>query len=1062
MLHLHLSNRAENLFHALSAVMATPIRDVFQPEVIVVEEIGMARWLSQQLAEQQGIAANIEFPLPAGFVWRLLSGQLQAGTAEVGFSKRTLLWYSMALLPGLKDRPGFAPIQRYLSGGETETKTYQLSRQIADLFDQYLVYRPDWIRRWEAGEDGHWQAQLWRAMREISTESHWAGLLEEFKRSIDTHGFKAKGLPERVSLFAISALSPGYIKLLAQIAAHIDVHLFVINPSVTYWGDIVSEQNLARLRDKWRQSGRPDVSELYTVGNPLLASMGEPCRDFIDQWHEYSPVEYDYFDVPGDDSLLSLIQGDILHLQARGSEEIPAHTLPLDESLQVHACHSPMREVQVLHDRLLKLFDNRTDLKPHEIVVMAPDIAHYAPYIDSVFGATPRDRSIPYSVASLALTQQPLVETLLEWLLLPDERFEAPTVIGWLEIPAIQSRFGLDDESVERVRQWVDESGIRWGLDAQHKAELGLPANEQNTWAFGFDRLFLGYAMPADSALFHGVAPFSNIEGSEALWLGQLREFIAQLARWRKELAAPATLREWQGRINRLIDQFFLPDQDEELFIDNLREQVAAMVTSAETAGFSGAVSAPIVHQHLSGLLTSAGGSYRLLGGRVTFSNIIPVRSIPFRVVCLLGMNDGEFPRNQRPLGFDLIAQHPRKGDRSLREDDRYVFLESLLSAREILHISYVGRSQQDNSERLPSVVVTELLDYIEQGYQLAEGKLREALHIEHPLQPFSQRNFAAGSYAAEWLERASVQTSFSAVPLPVEERDESRQSVTIEALVRFLVSPSRYFLEQVLGIHCAEYEEALAESERFDLDALDAYFIKDEMLSDLISDQKYDAHYELFLARGELPHGGLGRYCFDEAVEGLSDFAQVVKQNLQGNASTIDIDLSIGGLSITGHLANVIDGRLVRYRPAKLKAKDQLALWVAHLALCASGHPGESLLLALDTSFSLMPLEVEEATRHLESLVTLYQQGSVAAVPLFQNASVTYVEKILKESNEQGALTAAKGKWGSTEYYTGDCDDPWNAQAFRDSDPFDERFAEVAMTVWEPILRPRVQGDSA
>src|SRR5512143_2605473 len=277
MLHLHLSNRAENLFYALSAVMADPIRDIFQPEIIVVEEIGMARWLSQQLAEQQGIAANIQFPLPAGFVWRLLQGQLQEEAAEAGLSKSTLVWYSMALLPGLKDRPGFESIQRYLSGAETETKTYQLSRQIADLFDQYLVYRPDEIRRWEAGEERHWQAQLWRAMREISTESHWAGLLEEFKRSIETHGFKAKGLPERVSLFAISALSPGYIQLLAHIAAHIDVHLYVVNPSVNYWGDIVSDQDLARLRDKWRQSGRPDVSELYTIGNPLLASMGKPC-----------------------------------------------------------------------------------------------------------------------------------------------------------------------------------------------------------------------------------------------------------------------------------------------------------------------------------------------------------------------------------------------------------------------------------------------------------------------------------------------------------------------------------------------------------------------------------------------------------------------------------------------------------------------------------------------------------------------------------------------------------------------------------------------------------------
>jgi exodeoxyribonuclease V gamma subunit len=1056
MLHLHLSNRAENLFRALACVVATPIRDVFQPEVIVVEENGMARWLSQQLAEQHGVAANIEFPLPAGFVWRLLHGQLQVGAAEAGFSKSTLVWYSMALLPSLKDSPGFEPIHRYLSGAEPETKIYQLSRQIADLFDQYLIYRPDEIRRWEAGEKTHWQSQLWRAMRKISSESHWAGLIEDFKRSLDTQGFNAKGLPERVSLFAISALSPGYIELLSLIAEHIDVHLYVINPSVNYWGDIVSERDLARLRDTWRKAGRSDVSELYTVGNPLLASMGKPCRDFLDQWHAYPSQEHDYFEAPEEASLMSLVQGDVLHLQARGGGELPQHTIPLDESIQVHSCHSPMREVQVLHDRLLKLFNNRPDLKPHEIVVMAPDMGMYAPYIESVFGASLADRFIPYSVASLSLTQQPLVETLLAWLRLPEERFDAPTVIGWLEIPAIQIRFGLDQESVERIRQWVDESGIRWGLDGRHKAELGLPANEHNTWMFGFDRLFLGYAMPSDADLFRGVAPFNNIEGSEALWLGQLREFLAQLARWRKELASPVTLLEWQGRINRFIEQFFLPDEDEALILYNLREQVARVVTSAEAAGFSDVVSSEILHQHLSNLLMSAETPYRLLGGRVTFCNMIPVRSIPFRVVCLLGMNDGEFPRNQRPLGFDLIAQDPRKGDRSLREDDRYVFLESLLSVREVLHISYVGRSHQDNSERLPSVVVTELLDYIEQGYRLEEGELRKTILIEHPLQPFSWRNFTAGSYAAEWLERSAEQPVFSADPLQEIEHESSGNSLTIEGLIRFLVNPSRYFLEHSLGIHCAEYEEALAESEQFELKGLEAYGIKDEMLSELIN-KKHDGHFERFLARGELPHGGLGKYFFEQTVEGLDSFAEAVKQHLNGKAETIDIDLQVVGLSFTGRLTNVIDGKLVRYRPADRKHKDMLALWIAHLARCASGNPGESLHLGLDATYSLEPLDASEAHAHLEQLVTLYQQGRLTPLPLFLKASPAYVEKFLKVGDARGALIAARGKWKSNDYANGDDQDPWFAQAFRDSDPLDARFEQVSQTVWEPILRPIV-----
>jgi len=1058
MLHLHLSNRTENLFQALTGVMATPIRDVFQPEIIVVEEIGMARWLSHQLATQQGIAANIEFPLPAGFVWRLLQGQLQGSVAEAGFSKGSLLWYSMALLPGLKDKPGFEPIKHYLSGAEAETKTYQLSRQIADLFDQYLVYRPEQVLRWEAGEETHWQAQLWRAMRKLSAESHWAGLLEAFKRSIASEGFRAEDLPERVSLFAMSALSPGYIELLALVAEHIDVHLYLLNPSINYWGDIVSEQDLARLRDRWRATGRPDVSKLYTVGNPLLASMGKPGREFLDAWHDYPVHEHEYFIEPEEVSLLSHVQGDILNLQERGGEGIPQQMVSLDDSIQVHACHSPMREVQVLHDRLLNLFESRPELKPHEIVVMAPDMAKYAPYIESVFGAIPPERTIPYSVAALSLTQQPLIETLLSWLQLPEERFAAPTVMGWLEIPAIQARLGLDHEGLERIRQWVAESGIRWGLHAQHKAELGLPANGQNTWGFGFDRLFLGYAMSREVELFEGIAPYSNIEGSEAIWLGQLRAFIAQLAAWREELAKPATLAEWQGRINRIIEQFFLPDEEEVLYLEKLCEQLARLVSSAESAGFTATVSGNLVQQHLAGQLADSAASYRLLNGRVTFSSLIPVRSVPFRVVCLLGMNDGEFPRNQRPLGFDLIAQHPQNGDRSLREDDRYVFLESLLSAREVLHISYVGRSQQDDSERLPSVVVTELLDYVEQGYNLAEGKLRQALHIEHPLQPFSWRNFTAGSYAAEWLVRASEPAVFSALPLPETEQSEAPSVLTLEELSRFLANPSRHFLQHSLGIHCAEYDEALVEVERFELNHLDAYFIKDEMIAELLAKQtSVESHYERLAAEGELPHGALGRYCFDTLAEGVSEFAEDVAQKLQGNVEAIDIELTFDSVLLTGRLGNVVNGRLVRYRSAKLKAKDRLMLWLAHLARCACGNPGESMHLATDRTVTLEPLDADTAISQLGALVTLYCEGKDSPLPLFLNASVAYVEKLLKDGDEQAAISAAKGRWEGSDYAKGDSDDPWVAQAFRDVDPFDAHFVEVAMAVWEPILGPTV-----
>ncbi len=552
MLHLHLSNRTEQLLHELLLVTAEPLPSVFQSELIVVEEPGMARWLSWQIAQCRGIAANVQFPLPAAFLWQVLHAQLQQDATTAAFSKGSLLWLVLAVLPGLRKTAGFESIDHYLSGADEETRLYQLSRELADLFDQYLVYRPDLILAWEqqgddaptADKDARWQAQLWRAMRQQANAPHWPGLLDAFRRSVQQQGLRPGVLPARVSLFAVAALSPGYIELLGLLAAHVDIHVFLLNPSREYWGDIVPEKVLARLRDRWRQQGAEDVTGLYGAGNPLLASMGRPRRDFIERWLELPGMDSEAWVPAGAQHLLALLQDDLLELRTRGTDTEPPLCIAPDASLRVLACYSPLREVEALHDELLELFDTLPDLKPHEIVVMAPDISVYAPAIEAVFGAAPAGRSLPFSISAGSLLQQPLLDLLLAWLRLPQQRFDAPTVIGWLELAAVQRRLGLDAEQLARVREWVHESAIRWGLDARHKAVFGLPNEQQNTWDFGLRRLFLGYAMPDAAPLFAGVAPVAAVEGSAAPTLGSLQLFLDQLAAWQRELQQPATLRD--------------------------------------------------------------------------------------------------------------------------------------------------------------------------------------------------------------------------------------------------------------------------------------------------------------------------------------------------------------------------------------------------------------------------------------------------------------------------------------------------------------------------------------
>ena len=585
---------------------------------------------------------------------------------------------------------------------------------------------------------------------------------------------------------------------------------------------------------------------------------------------------------------------------------------------------------------------------------------------------------------------------------------------------------------------------------------MGLPANEQNTWLFGLRRLSIGYSMSSNAELFSSVAPFIDIEGAEAVWLGQLEAFIHQLSDMRHVLKEPATVIDWQQRINRIMDTFFETDDLDELLLNTVRESLATLVATAETAGYSGTMSFRVMHQHLSSVLSAATSSYQLLSGKVTFCNMSSVRFMPFRVVCLLGMSDDSFPRNESSPGFDLIAKQPVKGDRSQRADDRYLFLQALLSAREVLHISYVGRSQRDNSERIPSVVVSEVLEYIEQGYLLDNDTLLKRIQYEHPLQPFSAKNYDVksgnGSYSSEWLERNIRTQPFASDVLPAASIEQDQQSVSIRSLKYFLENPARHFLKNSLGIQSAEYTSTVEDSERFELDALQSYGLKNEYLGRLLDDINHENGYELSTARGELPHGLAGWNSYNNAIDGVSDLAERVRQRHLGDSVDIEINLEIQGVSITGLLSDVSGGGILRYRASSIKIKDLLNLWVEHLALCASGTCGESVHLGLDKTMIMKPMGRVEALKYLETIVSLYLEGYTRPIPILPNSSYEYAKWLPKKGAEE-ALVRAKSKWTSTNYSRGDDADPWIAQAFRDYDPYDEEFESVVRAVLIPMI---------
>ncbi|MFP3869988.1 MAG: exodeoxyribonuclease V subunit gamma, partial [Syntrophobacteria bacterium] len=745
-LRLYSSNRMEVLVEVLAEVLSTPPASPFDREIIIVQSNGMARWVCMELARRHGICANYSFPFPNSFVHEMFRKVFDDLPDHSPFDPKILTWKIVKVLPSFKKSPGFEGLNSYLGESGESLRCIQLAERIADTFDQYLLFRPEMILRWEKGEESHWQAVLWRELVKDEKVGHRASLGKPFLETLEDPLLDTRDFPERVSIFGISALPRFHVRILAGLSRFADVNLFLMNPCKEYWGDILPERALKAVMQRGARYNLTPEELHLEKGNSLLASMGVLGRDFWDLVNEFTCEETLLFEDPGEKTLLACIQSDILNLRDAGKGAEGKKALAEDdESIQIHSCHNPMREVEVLYDQLLDLFEKDPTLSPRDILVMTPDIEAYSPYIQAVFDVPGDDpRCIPFTIADRSIRKEgEIIDTFLGIFDLYGGRFAASQILSVLESPPVRRKFDLEEADLELIFTWVKDTRIRWGIDGESRSELGLPAFEDNTWKAGLERLLLGYAMPGqDQRMFGEVLPYDHIEGSQARALGKLLEFAQKLFTHVRGPLGPRSLSEWSKILTELLEAFFLPDEDTEGEMQVMRRLLKELGDTEELSGFHEKVDSTAVKWYLGRHLEREGFGYGFMSGGVTFCAMLPMRSIPFSIICLLGMNGGAYPRQSKPLGFDLLARDPRPGDRSRRNDDRYLFLEAILSAREKLYMSYVGQSIQDTTPMPPSVLVSELTDYIEQGFHIPGGKILDHIFRQHRLQAFSPAYF--------------------------------------------------------------------------------------------------------------------------------------------------------------------------------------------------------------------------------------------------------------------------------------------------------------------------------
>ena len=1093
-------NRLETLRELVVDWMRTHPLGPLENEVILVQSNGIAQWLQMALAADtdqggSGIAAALDVQLPARFLWDSYRGVLgrDAVPEQSPLDKQPLLWRLMRLLPELLEQPEFVPLKRFLADDSDCRKRYQLAERLADLFDQYQVYRADWLNDWAAGEDRIglaregfrqleaeevWQPALWRAvLADVGIErlsDSRAGIHPRFVEHLLNTEQRPASLPRRVIVFGISSLPAQTLEALAVIGRFSQVLLGVLNPCQFHWGDIVADQDLLRhqYRRQQRRPGAPvqlDDSTLHQHAHPLLAAWGKQGRDYInllDQHDERAAYEarfaainggrVDLFDEPQGSHLLAQLQSDILELRplTETREHWPALQAEQDHSLRFHLAHSPQREVEILHDQLLDAFANDPTLKPRDIIVMVPDVNTYAPHIQAVFGQySPDDpRAIPYTLADQGQRgQEPLLIALEHLLRLPDSRLPVSEVFDLLDVPALRNRFELNELELPTLHRWIEGAGVRWGLDQQRREALGMPAGlEANSWRFGLRRMLLGYAGGGTTA-WQGIEPYDEIGGLDAALIGPLSQLLQRLDEYEQQLRQPAAPVVWGQRLRQLLEDFFSVDTErDQLLLAQLHESLANWLELCEAVKLDSPLPLNVVAE---AWLDGAGQSQlsqRFLAGAVNVCTLMPMRAIPFKRICLLGMNDGDYPRAQPPLDFDLMGRDYRPGDRSRREDDRYLLLEALLSARDGLYISWVGRSIRDNSERPPSVLVGQLRDHLAAGWCLPDGgDLLAALTTEHPLQPFSRRYFSADSalfsYAREWRQLHNSRAG--------DDEDQPLAPATLEApiellaLQRFLRNPVEHFFAARLKVWLQEQHSTSEDDEPFALDGLQRHQLSQWLLEQVQQGDLQDDWQALLLEqasrlqqRGSLPLAGFGELTLAQLVAPLGGQLERFREQLllwdqplenplllQAVASTPDATIEVVSWLAGVRRCAPLDGLMrVQLVTGSLLGKKGALRWrkllgelCQHVLAAASGHRLTTCLIGADASIQLLPLEQERAASIVRDWLLGYLHGLSRPLPVAVETAFAW----LTEGKDEKRLGAARLCYQGNDFSRGEVD---------------------------------------
>ncbi len=1065
MLKLIYSNNYSSLKEELiKELNQKKLNSPFAKRIFLTQTQGMQKWLSLEITKKNNIFASFEF-ININDVFLRLYSLLNNKKIYGLYNKNTLKWLIAEIITNNKTELDL--IEKYLAeenaSGQKDTnsaktisdyKREQLATKIADLFDQYMIFRPELIRAWNKGESFYkepelakhekWQQRIWQEVKQKLApfeEDRTTMMAEIIHKLQQNSNLKSKIRAEFgnfLPVFGFSMMPSFYLDLFINLANFIDISFYLMNPCREYWYDIRKIKDINRARFKKAQktdslqiknlTARIDLlaeNELaqellhFETGNTLLASFGKIGRDFFENLLEkdiYEDEEQPFreFGNESNNSILNCIKNDLLNLK-----ETPQN-ITSDDSIKIISCHSKLREVEVLRNYLLDLFNHNPSLKANDILVLAPSISEYASFIDAVFKVSKQDELyIPYTISKKHLSglNSPLgvISRILE---LAANRAEVNQIYQIITAKPIREKFNFSDEDLVNIQRWLENSGIKW----QFKNENESNFKERFSWDKGLEKIMLSHAMQEkEGEEFNQNIPFANFTLGESKAFGDFYEIVEAIFKLLKHSHTKKPINYFIKLFTELADILFTESESEDKhnlsfkqILKNIKLRIEPFSDSQKNQEL-GITEQEIYFEVFCNFLKSQiAHSVReddlFMHKGISFASLIPMRSIPFKVIYLLGMDNDSFPRKNNFSDFDLIHLKPQRGDRDIRESDLYLFLETLLSAKEKLYISYVGKDVKDDSERMMSTTIRTLLDYLQANYGIVE----EEFIIQHHLQPFSKA-YLDGSDEKFFTYEEFFSSNRNSENKHDKEKKDSNSSdkrensnslakeISFKDFALFFKENTKFYYEKILQGIILEPAQSLESSELIEPNNLENYSLLQEVIN--VNLKKKNLAWTKLKAdsMGKIPYGNFGDLYFREKNITAEQLIATIKEKLSYNLEDYQLkrfDYTYKDLKISDIGALVCEKEALLFYPSKLNAKQKIEAMLIQLLCNLKFGDFNTVLVALDDAVKFNSASNPEEL--FEELYKIYLDGTKKALPFFPESSFMLAEEFEKQKNKK------------------------------------------------------------